>query len=455
MTMLSIRNSSIEFIPIDRPRPFPGNPRTHSDEQIRQLVNSMQAFGYINPILCDADYNVIAGHGRLRAAKRLGLDKIPVICITDLTEHQIRAYRLADNKLAGNADWDNDLLRVEIEALCAAELGFEITDTGFANAEIDLVLGAATGANDCSDSKAEIAEVDLEGPPVTQRGDLFLCGDAHRLLCGDALCEEDYKMLLAGEKAACAVTDPPYNVRIDGNVSGTGRHREFAMASGEMSVEQFTGFLEQVLVRIAASLVSGGLAYVCMDWRHLGEVLASGKSAFDELLNVCVWTKANGGMGSLYRSAHELVLVFRSGRGKHVNNVQLGRYGRNRTNVWCYPGVNSFGAGRANALAMHPTVKPVALVADALLDCTRRKDMVLDPFAGSGTILIAAHRTGRRARAIELDPRYVDICLRRFRRVTGVDSVHAGSGLAFSQLEQQRRHENPDMPAQAEGQNND
>lgn len=433
-----IRKLDVEIVDIDSLKEYARNARTHSDKQIDQIADSIVAFGWTYPVLVDKHGNVIAGHGRLAAARRLGLKKVPVIRVEDLSEEQIRAYRLADNKLAENAGWDDDLLKIEFETLIGAEIEFEITDTGFDMAEIDLVLGSKTdeSSSDGSD-RGDAAEVDLEGPAIAKHGDLFLCGDDHRILCGDALDPEAYTKLMQGEKAAGCFTDPPYNVRIERNVSGLGRkkHGEFAMASGEMTRDEFIAFLEAVFGLIAAHLIKGGLAYICMDWRHLAETIAAGEVTFSELLNICVWAKTNGGMGSLYRSAHEHVLVFKAGKGKHTNNVQLGRYGRNRTNVWRYPGVNSFGQGRDDALKMHPTVKPVALVADALLDSTRRKDIVLDPFAGSGTILIAAQRTGRRARAIELDQKYVDVCLRRFRRVTGIDPVHAESGKPFSELE--------------------
>lgn len=433
-----IRNLDVEIVDIDSVKEYGRNARTHSDRQIRQIADSFIRFGWTIPILIDANGNIIAGHGRLAAARLLGWKKVPVIRVEDLSEDQIRAYRLADNKLAENAGWDEDLLKAEFEDLIAADLDFEITDTGFDMAEIDLVLGSADDAKiDDEADPADATEEDRDGPAVSKRGDLFLCGEDHRLLCGDALSPDDYGVLMQGEKAAGSLSDPPYNVHIPGNVSGLGRkmHGEFAMASGEMTAEEFVAFLAAAFGLIAAHLVKGALAYVCMDWRHLAEALAAGEIAFSELLNICVWAKTNGGMGSLYRSAHEHVLVFKAGKGRHINNVQLGRYGRSRTNVWRYAGVNSFGRGRDDALEMHPTVKPVALVADAILDSTRRKDLVLDPFAGSGTILIAAHRTGRKARAIELDPNYVDVCLRRFRRVTGIDPVHAETGKTFTELE--------------------
>lgn len=428
---VQLRNLQVEAVSVAALQPYSRNARRHSKRQIGQIADSMKAFGWMNPILVDANKVVIAGHGRLEAARLLGLEKIPAISVEDLSEDQIRAFRLADNKLAENAEWDADLLRVEFDALIEADLDFEITDTGFSMGEIDLVLGEEE-----ENQGDEFVDEDFDGPPVARLGDVFELGE-HRLVCGDALKAEPYAKLMQGEKAAFCFTDPPYNVKIAGNVSGLGRktHAEFAMGSGEMDRKQFTAFLHDAFSQIAANCVDGAVVDICMDWRHLVETITAGEAAFGELLNDCVWAKNNAGMGSLYRSAHEHVLVFKSGKGKHINNVELGQYGRNRSNVWKYGGVNAFGKGRAAALSMHPTVKPTALVADAILDCSKRRDLVLDSFAGSGTILIAAHRTGRRARAIELDPAYVDVSLRRFRRVTGMDPVHAETGKSLTGLE--------------------
>jgi DNA modification methylase len=212
-------------------------------------------------------------------------------------------------------------------------------------------------------------------------------------LCGNALDPADLVTLMGEKRAAMVFTDPPYNVPIDGHVGGLGaiHHRPFPMASGEMDKAAFTAFLRQVCRNVAAFSAAGSIHFICMDWRHVEELLAAGCDVYNELKNLCVWVKANGGMGSLYRSRHELVLVFKHGRNEHRNNVQLGRFGRNRSNVWHYPGVNSFArcGEEGNLLALHPTVKPVAMVADAILDCSARGDIVLDAFLGSGTTVIA------------------------------------------------------------------
>ncbi|MEQ1611449.1 MAG: site-specific DNA-methyltransferase [Hyphomicrobiaceae bacterium] len=234
-------------------------------------------------------------------------------------------------------------------------------------------------------------------------------------------------------------TDPPYNVRIDGHVSGLGKtqHREFAMASGEMSVSEFTAFLKSVFSNLVEASTDGAIHFVAMDWRHMTEVPEAGRTTYTELKNLCVWSKTNGGMGSLYRSQHELFFVFKSGTAPHINNVELGKHGRYRTNVWTYAGANTFSATRDDDLAMHPTVKPVVLVSDAILDCSRRKGVVLDAFAGSGTTLVAAHKAGRLGYGIELDPLYCDVILRRLAKVTGLEPKNLVTGRSFTETEQE------------------
>lgn len=431
----SLRKHNVEILEISAIERYQGNARKHSKKQISKIAQSIKTFGWTVPLLIDDDSNLIAGDGRLEAAKLLGLKKVPAIRISDLSKKQIMALRLADNRIAEEAQWDEDLLANELQLLMDADLNFEITDTGFEMAEIDNVLGEIAPYP----TESEILSADLEGISVSVPGDLWLAGQ-HRLLCGNALEASDYNTLLEKDKAQMVITDPPYNVPIERNVSGLGqtKHGEFVMASGEMSDQEFTEFLTAVFGNLAAFSVDGSIHDIFMDWRHQGEIIKAGAEAYGDLKNTCVWAKTSGGMGSLYRSGHEFIYVFKSGKAPHINNVSLGVYGRNRTNVWCYPGANSFGKGRDDALAMHPTVKPVALIADAILDCSHRKGIVLDPFAGSGTILIAAERTGRSARAMELDPAYVDVALRRYRRVTGIEPVHSTTGLTFEATEQSR-----------------
>lgn len=414
-------------------RPYSRNARTHSSKQIRQIAESIKTFNWTNPVLVDADGGIIAGHGRVKAAELLGLTQVPTIRIEDLTEAQKRAYILADNKLALNAGWDSELLTLELQDLITLDAEFDITVTGFETAEIDLLI---EGGNESDPAADAVPARDPDAPVVTRAGDLWTLGE-HRLLCADATAPESFARLMAGKKAQMVFIDPPYNVPIDGHVCGLGavKHREFAMAAGEMSETQFTAFLDTVFRQLARHSVDGSIHYVCMDWRHLFELLSAGRAAYAELKNLCVWNKSNGGMGSFYRSKHELVAVFKNGTAPHINNFELGQHGRNRTNVWDYAGVNSLQAGRREELAMHPTVKPVALVADAVKDCSKRNGIVLDCFGGSGTTLIAAETTGRRAHAMELDPVYVDTAIRRWQDYTGEAATHAETGRTFAEIE--------------------
>jgi len=388
---------------------------------------------FTHPVLVDSKSTVIAGHGRVAAAKLLGITLVPTIRIENLSADQIRAYVLADNRLAENAGWEKAILAIELQHLLTIESDFDVTITGFEIPEIDLILQEANGKPD-SDDVFDINEIDQA---VTQAGDLWLLGK-HRVFCGNALRQESYATLMGSRRAAAVFVDPPYNVPIDGHASGNGsvRHREFQMASGEMSEAEFVAFLSTSLRLLVRHSAGGSLHYICMDWRHMGELLAAGKQIYDAFLNLCVWTKNNGGMGSFYRSQHELIFVFRNGKGQHRNNVQLGQYGRNRTNVWEYPSVNTLSkqTDEKNLLSLHPTVKPVALVADALLDCSARGELVLDAFLGSGSTLLAAERVGRICHGIEIDPIYVDVAIRRWQHHTGDCAIHAVTGKRFDDL---------------------
>jgi DNA modification methylase len=354
----------------------------------------------------------------------------------------MRAYILADNRLAELADWDRELLAIELAELSELDLGFDLDVIGFGPADLDLLID---GVHSESDPLAdEVPEARSDAPPVTQPGDLWRLGP-HRLLCGDARDAAVISRLMAGALAQMVFTDPPYNVRIDGHVSGLGRrrHREFAMASGEMSEAEFTCFLTETLGNLAAQSADSAIHFVCMDWRHLFSLLSAGRAVYSELKNLCVWNKTNGGMGSLYRSKHELIAVFKKGKTPHINNVELGQHGRYRTNVWDYAGVNTLKEGRDEELAMHPTVKPAAMIADAIRDCSRRGGRVLDGFAGSGTTLIAAEQTGRQAYALEVDPVYVDVAVRRWQIYTGETAMHEEAGLSFEQMAERRSAKNP------------
>ena len=394
---------------LDELRPFPNNPRTHPKSQVEQLASSISTFGFTNPILVDEDLNIIAGHGRLLAARKLGLGQGPCIALRGLTPAAQRALRIADNKIALNSGWDSDLLRIELEAV-SSEIRLE--DLGFSAGELNVVLSDAVDPDD------EVI------PPVpeqamTRPGDIWILGD-HRIGCGDGRDVGFLREVVeAGQTIDAAFLDPPYNVRIQGHANVASKHREFAMASGEMSEDEFRTFLRRTLGACAEVSRDGAVHFVCMDWRHMADVQTVGEQVYGDLLNLCIWNKSNAGMGSLYRSKHELVFVYRVGKAQHLNTVELGRHGRNRTNVWDYASVNTFKGHRREDLALHPTVKPVQMVADAMQDVTRRGDLVLDIFLGSGATLIAAERTGRRCRGIDIDPLYVDLVVERWRNMTG------------------------------------
>lgn len=413
----------------------PRNARTHSRRQVHQICDSIKTFGFTNPLLVDEDGVLIAGHGRLEAAKHLGLERVPAIVLAHLSSAEKRALMLADNKIAENARWDREMLARELADLASAELDFGLEVTGFEVAEIDLAI-EELGQGDDEDDAEVAPEPDPQIPLVTRPGDLWTVG-RHRVLCGNARHDEDMRRLMGPGLADAVFTDPPYNVPIQGHVSGKGRvkHPEFHEGSGEMSPDVYWGFLSETLGNAADVSRPGAVHFVCMDWRHAADLAAAGARSIGGQINLCVWVKTNGGMGSLYRSQHELVFVFAKEGAAHVNNVQLGRFGRNRTNVWRYAGVNSFREGRMDELRAHPTAKPVAMIKDALLDVTSRGDVVLDPFAGAGATLIAAERSGRSARLLEIDPAYVDTTLRRWRDETGEDPVRAADGAQLSSLE--------------------
>jgi DNA modification methylase len=427
-------NLAIQYVSPDRLRPYPGNARSHSRKQIKLIANSIKRFGFINSILVTDDFEVVAGHGRLQAAKSLGLQLIPVVALSSLSEADKKAIVIADNRIAELSDWDRDILAIEYQGL--HDLQFDdIEVTGFSLGEIDVILDEASEKKPVGpgpeDHQPPVAEA-----PVSRKGDLWTLG-SHRLLCGDARSDADYARLLDGETADLVLTDPPFNVRVDGNVSGLGkvRHTEFVMASGEMSENEFSTFLSTFLGCAKAHSRDGAIQFVFMDWRHLFELTCAGREQGLALKNLIVWAKDNAGMGTFYRSRHELVFVFKNGDAAHTNTFELGQHGRYRTNVWEYAGVNTFRTGRLDELAMHPTVKPVAMLADAILDVTKRGSIVLDPFAGSGSTLIAAEKTGRHARCIEYEPKYCDVIVRRWQAYTGKAAEFEGTRLTFEDFE--------------------
>jgi len=404
---------SIEMLAIRHLKPWPRNARTHSKKQIRQIADSIETFGFTNPVLIDAGNTILAGHGRVEAAKLKGMEVVPCVRLEHMSEVQKRAYVLADNKLALNAGWDDGLLAEELSALISMDDAFEVSITGFTLAEVDSLIDGARNEEpgDPDDDCQLVGNVASRCKP----GDLWQLGP-HRLICGNALDGDVVSMLMAGEKSRMVFTDPPYNVPIDGHVGGSGKikHREFAMASGDMNEDQFTNFLASSFRNLCSFSHDGSIHFVCMDWRHLREITTAGDLEYKELKNVIAWVKDNGGMGTFYRSRHELIFAFKNGTAPHINTFELGQHGRYRTNVWQYKGVNTLKSGRMNELELHPTVKPVRMIADAIKDVSGRGDIVLDIFGGSGSTLIAAHKTGRRARLCEIDPVYCDRIIARY-----------------------------------------
>jgi DNA modification methylase len=427
-------NVRVQVLPISQIKLNPRNSKTHPAGQIRQIANSMVAFGFTNPLLVTEDGRLIAGEGRYRAAQLLGLAKVPVIVLAELSPARQRALAIADNRIAENAGWNRERLATEIPELAGlleAE-GLDVSILGFEAVEIDqLVTDFEENAADPEDS---IDPKWWQDRVVSKPGDLWLLGP-HKLLCGDVRSAADIARLMAHCRADVAFVDPLYNLRI-GGVVGRGRtkHSEFAVASGEMSSADYVGFLS-ITLNVAASVSrEGALHYVCTDWRHIAELLAAAKPVYGDTINIAVWVKPNARQASFYTSQHEFIGIFRVGQAPHLNNVELGRHGRSRSNVWHYAEVNSFRAGRMEELRSHPSAKPVALVADAITDCTRRGDVVLDTFSGSGSTIMAAERVGRHARALEIEPRFVDLTIRRWQAFTRRDARHAESGLSFDEI---------------------
>jgi DNA modification methylase len=411
------------------------NPRQHSQRQINQLADSVREFGFVMPVVADERGQVVIGHGRVLAAKKLRMPRIPVVAIRHLSQAQLKAFRIADNRLAQNAHWDERLLGENLLELKELDRDFDLSITGFSLPEIDLAIQKLSEAavEDIDDASSET------GVQVCQLGDVWELG-GHHVHCGDATSEAAFERLLTDDRADVVFVDPPYNVRIDGHASGKGkvRHREFAQGSGELSQEDFIRFLAGSCTLLKNYSKNGAIHFICMDWKHVDQLLAAGRQVYAELKNIAVWVKSTAGMGSLYRSQHELICVFKSGTGRHINNIELGKNGRNRTNVWEFDSAGTEARKGNNVLELHPTVKPVQLVMEALLDCSNRGDIVLDCFLGSGTTLLAAERTGRICRGIELDPLYVDTAIRRWQSLTGQEAVRVSDGKLFHDIEAEK-----------------
>lgn len=414
-------------------KPYPGNPRRHTQSQTRKLARLITRYGFTNPIVIDEDNVILAGHGRFAAAQFLGLDEIPAVRVLGLTEPEKVAFRIADNRIGDESVFDPELLSIELHHLLSVD--FALEDTAFDAIELDPILniGMAAAVPD------EPAFPELELAATARPGDLWMLGN-HKILCGDARDPTSYALLLGPDLADMVFADPPWNLKIDGFVSGKGRvkHQDFRLASGEMTDNEFCSFLDAVLRNIKTVMSDGSLAYVCIDWRGVHHLINVGASQFCKTMNIAVWAKSNAGMGSLYRSQHEFVVIFKNGTAPHVNNVQLGRLGRYRSNLWQYPGASGFSKSRKTDLADHPTVKPIELIADAIKDVTKPGDLVLDPFGGAGTTLLAAQQTKRRAALIEIEPKFVDVTLRRFQQTTGIEPLLLPDHVPLSLVRAQR-----------------
>lgn len=415
MPKLTIIDKNIEQI-----KQYKNNPKLHSKHQIKQIADSIKEFGFVNPVLLDENGEIIAGHGRFMAAQLLNMTTIPTITLSHLSDSQKRLYRIADNKLTELGKWDITALEIEIKELESLNLDLELT--GFETEEIDnLILGNSGTTNSKDDNIPELKPADYK----SKLGDVWQLG-RHFLICGDALKAETYAKLMGNKRAQMILTDPPYNVHVkDIGSSGKIKHDEFAMASGEMSSDEFIKFLNTFMRHAKDYSVNGSLHYLFMDWRHGIEMGLAASTVYDELKNICVWVKNNGGMGSLYRSQHELCFIYKNGKAPHMNNINLGAHGRYRTNIWEYAGANGSADGKEN-LKLHPTVKPVAMLKDAILDVTKRGDIVLDCFLGSGSTLIACEQIGRTCYGIELEPKYCDVTIKRYEELTGDNAVKIG-----------------------------
>lgn len=421
----------IEWHAIDELMPAARRIRKCNPDQVERAITSIRTYGFISPVTIRRMV-VVDGHVRIAAARELGMEAIPCIDVGHLGKEQARMLSISLNRLSELGEWDLPELRLELTDLEIADV--DLTPTFFTDQELDIIL-----SDEPEQEQAEEAIPEPPSRPVTQEGYLWLCGDRHRVLCGNALNPENFATLLGGQLAHAVLTDAPYNVKIAGNVSGNGKtkHGEFAFASGEMKPDEFREFLRVAHQNCADNLEVGGVVYSFMDWRSIDTLMAACRDAGLGHINTAVWYKGSGGMGGFLRSAHEFCGVFCKGDKPRLNNVALGKFGRDRTNVWVYPGANRPGSSSGQVLKDHPTPKNLEMCADAILDVTARGDIVLDPFLGSGTTLVASEQTGRCCYGIELDPSYTDVCIRRWQEATGMEAVLASTGETFNALREQ------------------
>lgn len=434
----SNRPLAVEYVAAALLKPDPRPQRKHGQRQLANLTGALARFDIVRPLLITDDNVVLDGNAVLEAAKRLGHETIPVIRVSGFTPNELRALQMSLNRIGEHAQWDEAVLRADFIALMAdPDIDISLDFTGFDQVFVD----GLTLVDDTLQVQDEVPELGV-GDPVTRTGDIWICGK-HRILCGDSRDGGVYRRMVGELKVRLTLTDPPYNVAIAGNVSGLGKqkHGEFAMASGEMTRAEFIEFQRVVFDHCREASLDGALLYAFIDGRHVADQIVAGEAVFGELKQLVVWVKDNAGMGAFYRSRHELLTIWKTGEAPHVNTFGLGATGRYRTNVWEYAGYSSLGAGRDDALSWHPTVKPLPMIIDAILDVTHQGEVVLDPFGGSGTTLIAAERTNRIARLIEIDPKYVDVTLHRFIAEAGEEPVLAETGEAFSAVQSRRQSE--------------
>ena len=405
------------------------NPRKN-DAVVDKMVGCIKEFGFRIPIVAKSDGTVVDGHLRLKAARKLGLSEVPVVIADDLSEAQIKAFRLVANQSANWAKWDEELLKLELEDL--KDLDFDLDLTGFDFKEIDDLLND----DETSIHEDDFTEISSQNTKIiTKPGDLWILG-SHRLLCGNSANISDVQKLMNNELADMVFTDPPYNLESDRLVrADIQRHGDFLMAAGKMSEQEFTDFLNDVFKNLVLSSKDGSIHYICMDWRHIYELMTASRNNYTEFKQLCVWNKKNMGLGSFYRNKHELIFVFKNGTAEHTTHIGANSSARTRTNVWEYASMNSYGADdRTELSALHPTVKPVHMVADAILDCSNKNDLILDLFGGSGSTLIASEETGRRCYMMEIDPKYCDTIIRRYQQHTRKQAILESTNKTFNEM---------------------
>lgn len=436
MRRVNLAKCAIIDLPIEKAIFYDDNPRLHPERQITMIEASIRKFDMVNPILVTPNNEIIAGHGRVIAARRLGMKSIPAIMLPHLSEAEVKAFRVADNAIALKGEWSIELLAQEIELVASLDLDFDPIEIGMETGEIDFLISSTKQKATTQLPPALVAEPDRSTPAIARIGDVFTIG-RHIIVCGNSIDPKVYHSAMGSRLADAVISDMPWNLPAKA-ISGLGaiKHRDFLMAAGEMSAPEFAAFTETVLSNQAMFAKPGALCFQFINWRSVDVVIAGGKKNVGDLVNICVWVKPSGGMGSLWRSRHELVCVFRVQGGKSKNNVELGKHGRNRSNVWEYASPSGFGPERQK-LKLHPTCKNEKMIGDAIMDCTDRNDLILDAFLGSGTTILAAHETGRIGVGIELDPYYVDLAVGRISVATGETAIHT-DGRSFDQLRAER-----------------